>query len=270
MPTTRTDPPVHYEVHGDGPETVLCMGGWGTFCHGGTGEVPRLLRSTFRVVVFDYRGIGDTPRSRTPLTTALLAADAAAVLDDLGVRAAHLVGLVGLGACVGQELALARPELVRSLVMTGTWAAVDPTFADQLDLFRQVHQRLGFAEFQTLCAAYSFDPDFYARNRDRILGPTGAWSALRGRADAHGDLVDACLGHHTLDRLGAITAPTLVLHAGADVITSPRLTRPLAERIPGAQGVLWPDLAHVIAGRDQRARFDQLLSDFYHRIGRVS
>ena len=89
-------------------------------------------------------------------------------------------------------------------------------------------------------------------------------------APAHGDLVDACLRHHTLDRLPAISAPTLVLHAGADVITAPRLTRPLSEGIPGAEGVLWPDLAHIIAGREQRARFDRLLDDFYHRIGRLS
>jgi pimeloyl-ACP methyl ester carboxylesterase len=261
--TSRGGHPVYYEVHGDGPRTALCMGGWGTFCHGGTAEVPRLLTRRFRVVVFDYRGIGDTPRTTGPLTTALLAADAAAVLDEVGTGPVDVVGLVGLGACVGQELALGRPDLVASLVMTGTWAAVDPTFADQLELFRQVHQGLGFAAFQTLCAAYSFDPDFYAHNRDRVLGPAGAWAALRGRPEAHGDLVRACLAHDTRDRLHRITVPTLVLHAGADVITAPRLTRPLEHGIPGARGVLWPDLAHIIAGREQRARFDDLLSDFY-------
>jgi len=41
--------------------------------------------------------------------------------------------MVGMGACIGQELAYARPDLARSLVMTGTWAYADPIMVDQLD-----------------------------------------------------------------------------------------------------------------------------------------
>jgi pimeloyl-ACP methyl ester carboxylesterase len=254
---------LYYEVHGDGDEAALCMGGWGTFCHGRAGDVPRELLRRFRVIVFDYRGLGDSEPAVRALTTAALARDSAAILDALAIDRAHVIGLVGLGACVGQELALARQDLVASLFMTGTWARTDAMLRDQLEMFRRIHLELGFAAFQEACAALSFDPTFYEANRDRILGPEGAWSALRDREEAHSGLVDACIAHDTLDRLEEISVPTFVMHAGADVITTPRLTMPLETGIPGARGTLWSEAAHIIAGRAARHQFDILLGEFF-------
>ena len=168
----------------------------------------------------------------------LLASDAAALIDDLGWSRVHVVGLVGMGACVGQELAINRPDLVRSLLMTGTWAFVDNTLRDQLELFRDVHQTMGFEVFQRFVATFSFTGEFYAEHRDRLLGPNGAWGDLSGRADAHARLVEACLSHDTRDRLDQITCPSFVLHAGIDPVTSPRTTMPLQEGIPGCKGAM--------------------------------
>jgi 3-oxoadipate enol-lactonase len=255
---------LHYEVHGgDSRPKVLCMGGWGSFCHGRFGDVPRYLRENYQVLIWDYRGLGQsTDDPSTPISMKVLASDAAALVTHLGWVATHVVGMVGMGACVGQELAMARPELVRSLLMTGTWAFVDDTLRDQLELFRDVHQQMGFDAFQKLCAVYSFTGEFYAEHSARLLGPDGAWGDLMGKADAHARLVDACLGHDARGRLDRITCPTFVLHAALDPVTSPRTTLPLEAGIPGCQGELWTDLAHVIAGKDMKVRFDALLRGF--------
>ena len=50
----------------------------------------------------------------------LLAEDTAALVDALGIGPAHVSGL-SLGSCVAQELALMRPDLVRTLQLHGTW-----------------------------------------------------------------------------------------------------------------------------------------------------
>lgn len=252
---------LYWEDLGSG-DAILCMGGWGTFCHGRERDLPRSLLQHGRVVVFDYPGLGESSPAPATLTTEDLAQDAAVLLDALGIARAHVVGLVGLGACVAQQLALLRPDLVRSLAMTGTWCRADPTLTDQLELFLDVHQSMGFGPFQRLCAVYSFAPDFYERNRDRILGPEGAWADLNGRAEAHVALVTACLTHDTEARLAAIRAPTLVVHAGADVITGPRLTRRVQDAIPSARGVSWPEAAHIIAGREAKIRLSELLEHF--------
>jgi 3-oxoadipate enol-lactonase len=255
---------LHYEVHGDDSrDKVLCMGGWGSFCHGRFGDAPRYVRENYQVLIWDYRGVGSSTDDRSkPMSMQLLAADAAALIDRLGWDRVHVVGLVGMGACVGQELAIARPELVRSLLMTGTWAFVDRTLRDQLELFRDVHLTMGFEAFQKFVAAFSFTGEFYDEHRDRLLGPTGAWGDLMGKADAHARLVEACLSHDTRGRLHHITCPAFVLHAALDCVTSPRTTIPLEHGIPGCQAELWPDLAHVIAGRDMKIRFDGLLKRF--------
>lgn len=257
---------LYYEVAGEG-DPALVMGGWGTYCHGRQGSVPRAISTNYRTLIFDYPGVGDSSDDDdAPATTIRYAQDVALLLDHLGWTDVHVIGLVGLGACVGQELAIARPDLVRSLVMTGTWAQADPTFTDQLEGLRGAHLHAGFDVFQLLVASFSFTAEFYNANRERLLGPEGAWGELKGRERAHSRLVDACLTHDTLDRLDRITCPTFVLHAAMDVITRPDMTRLLEQRIPGARGETWDDLAHVIAGREQRARFDRLLTEFLDQV----
>jgi len=52
------------------------------------------------------------------------------------------------------------------------------------------------------------------------------------------------------------------VHAGRDVVTTPRHTRPIEQGIPGAHGLLWEDVAHVVAGREQKIRFANTLFDW--------
>ena len=60
MPIARiNDHDMYYEILGRG-DPVLCMGGWGTFCHDNHGHLARGLTERHQVIVFDYRGIGDS------------------------------------------------------------------------------------------------------------------------------------------------------------------------------------------------------------------
>jgi pimeloyl-ACP methyl ester carboxylesterase len=253
---------MYYEIHGQG-DPAICMGGWGTWCHGGERHLARGLTERYRTLIIDYRGIGDSTDDVTvEPTMALHAADVIALLDHLGWRNVHFVGLVGMGACIGQEIAIRRPDLVRSMVNMGAWAKADEFLHDQLEIFRDVHRDSGFFAFQKHVCVMSFLPEFYNANRARLLGPQGPWNELNGRYEAHARLVQACLDHDTLDRLGQIRAPALIVHAGRDAVTGPRTTLPLEHGIAGAQGVMLADVAHVVAGREQKAEFSRLLMSF--------
>ena len=50
--------------------------------------------------------------------------------------------------------------------------------ADQLQAFGDIHEHAGFAAFQAMVASYSFRPDYYNANRDKLLGPGGVWGSL--------------------------------------------------------------------------------------------
>ena len=260
MPTARINGDnMYFEVLGQG-EPVLCMGGWGTFCHDNHGHLARGLTDRYQVVVFDYRGICDSgDELAVPSTMELHANDAIGLLDHLGLKKVHLMGLVGMGACVCQEIAIRRPDLARSMLNMGAWCAVDDFLRDQLEMFRWVHRELGFAYFQKAVTLLSFDAEFYNANRDRLLGPQGGWKELNGRYEAHSRLIDACVAFDSTARLKDIRCPSLIIHAGKDVVTAPRNTIPIEQGIPGAKGLLWEDVAHVVAGREQKIRFAETL-----------
>lgn len=79
--------------------------------------VIRMLSDDFRVVVYDYRGMGRSKGSSSP-SIAESALDAAALIEKLGVGPCHFVGNC-LGSFVGMELAVSRPELLKSGVLMG-------------------------------------------------------------------------------------------------------------------------------------------------------
>ncbi|SNT48577.1 Pimeloyl-ACP methyl ester carboxylesterase [Asanoa hainanensis] len=87
-------------------------------------QVPALVSAGYRVVVANHRGLAPSPAPQGPYRLADVVADAAQLIEDLGQGPCHVVG-ASLGAFVAQELAAARPELVRSAVLLGTRARTD-------------------------------------------------------------------------------------------------------------------------------------------------
>ena len=77
----------------------------------------------------------------------------------------HLMGLVGMGACVCQEIAIRRPDLARSMLNMGAWCEVDDFLRDQLEMFRWIHRDLGFLPFQKAVTLLSFDAEYYNANK---------------------------------------------------------------------------------------------------------
>jgi pimeloyl-ACP methyl ester carboxylesterase len=97
------------------------------------------------------------------------------------------------------------------------------------------------------------------------LGPAGGWRELNGRYPAHSRLIDACVSYNAVERLSAVRCPTLILHAALDQVTSPRTTEVIERAIPGAQSLYWSDVAHVVAGKEQKIRFANTLLDWLER-----
>lgn len=230
---------LNYEIAGDGPPLLLITG---TTASIGlwTPAVLEALAAEHQVIAYDHRGMGGSSPSTDPVTTASLAADAAALLDALGIGAAHVIGW-SLGSTVAQELALARPDLVASLVLYGTWARVDGFQRSVLVGLRapwaygdieSAFAALGIAFSPQLLDRPDF-PDLFAtfvplfpQTADQVTMTVHQW--------------DADLAHDSLDRLPAITAPTTVLVGEQDLLTPSWQSKVVADAIPGAEYVLVP------------------------------
>jgi pimeloyl-ACP methyl ester carboxylesterase len=112
-----------YESHGSGPPVLLLHGlgsdrrSWRAQC--------AALENRHRVIAVDLRGHGESSRPRSGYQIAQLAADVAALVETLELPPAHVVGL-SLGGMVAFQLAVDRPELVRSLVIVNSGPSVIP------------------------------------------------------------------------------------------------------------------------------------------------
>src|SRR3712207_1699751 len=102
------------EQVGEGPD-VLLIGGLGDTVESWQFQLDGLA-DRYRMTAFDNRGAGRTAMPEGAVSVQAMADDAAAVLDGLGILSAHVAGFSG-GSLVSKQLALRRPELVRSLVL---------------------------------------------------------------------------------------------------------------------------------------------------------
>ena len=107
---------------GDGP-AVLLIGGTGDPAESWQAQIDA-FSDRYRVVAPDNRGAGRSSLPASGVTIPAMAEDAAEVLRSLGLGHAHVAGF-SMGGTIAQELAIRHPDLVGSLVLSGTWATPD-------------------------------------------------------------------------------------------------------------------------------------------------
>jgi pimeloyl-ACP methyl ester carboxylesterase len=235
MPQTacRTGVTLNYEISGEGDPLLLIMGTSGSILLWAE-MVPRLAEQ-YQVIAFDNRGLGGSERGQGEITVAGMAEDASALLEALDIPRAHAMGW-SLGSAVVQELSLAHPEQVASAIMYATWGRCDGFQRSVLTALRLPYAvRDMDAALATAGIAFSPQlldhPDFakmlepmlpaFPQNEEQMQVTTEQW--------------DADLAHDTLDRLGQITAPTLVVVGEQDLLTPQWQSKAVADAIPGAR-----------------------------------
>lgn len=199
----------------------------------------RAWRARRRVITYDLRGHGDAGKSeKVPYTIPQFADDLLALLDAFGLERASLLGH-SMGGMICQEFALAHPERVERLILSGTSLgqgnAQSPQAQDMLDMLRNG----GFRDFIEFGADLWFHGTVPKETIDLGIVAAKRCPEYVARAAMQG-----LLEWTARDRIAALRAPTLVL-AGAEDATQPEdHTRELAEALPNATLVLLPDVGH--------------------------
>lgn len=217
---------------------LLVQGAGATHHHWGDRLLDELALS-FDVVAYDHRGTGGSVPAEEAFTIGDLAADASALMDELGWASATVFG-VSFGGVVAQELALRRPDQVDRLVLGCSTA----TESGSMDRFS--HTALnGLIVRGDLVATASNLFRFGVRDTQE-LAPE-AWTEYEHAALAHPVhprtsvlQVDALVRHSTADRLATLDVPTLVIHGDTDRVIAVDHGVELAQHIPGARLQLLP------------------------------
>ncbi|WP_455379348.1 alpha/beta fold hydrolase, partial [Petrachloros mirabilis] len=226
---------IHYEEHGSSPETLVMAHGllWSSLMFE---KQIDAFKSYYRCVTFDFRGQGQSQVTRAGYDMDTLSDDCAAIIKTLGCDPCHFIG-VSMGGIVGLRLALRHPETVKSLTLIGTNAdAESPAKRDRYRLLSTVSFCFGLNAVASRVMPIMFGKTFLTdpeRADERQL-----WQrrfTMNSRIGVRRALAGVINRDGILDKVSAISMPTLILVGDEDVATPPGLSEMMHSRIKGSK-----------------------------------
>ncbi|HZU72833.1 MAG TPA: alpha/beta fold hydrolase [Acidimicrobiales bacterium] len=245
MPTTRVgDVDVAWDEAGTGEALILVQG------LGFAGEmwyrVVPLLAPRFRVITIDNRGTGATGAPPGPYTVEVMAGDVLAVMDAAGLDRANLLG-ISMGGLIVQQVAFSAPERLRSLILVAT-SAGDPerSVAPPAEVAQILASRASLPPRESIEATI---PIAYAPTTKRELIDEDIRRRLERPTSAEGythQLLGASQWRGSVERLGQLKVPTLIVHGTDDGMVPVANAQVLADAIPAAELQLIEGAGHVL------------------------
>jgi pimeloyl-ACP methyl ester carboxylesterase len=224
---------IHAQICGEGEPLLLFSGVWGEVGLW-DGLLPHL--PGFRTIAFDPPGIGRSQMPVFPLTMPALVRVGTAVLDELGIESAHVLG-ASFGGAVAQQMAIWHPGRVRRLVLVSTSFGVFAKpgkvsafwhFAHPLSYHPPRLERVAGTMFG---GRLRQEPELVRTMH--IRRPTNALAAMYRLAPL--------FGWTSLPWLWAIRHPALVVAGDDDPVTPLVNHRIIAALVPGAR-------LHIVRG----------------------
>jgi pimeloyl-ACP methyl ester carboxylesterase len=259
MDVTLNGARIHYERSGAGFPVL--------FIHAGIADSrmwepqAAAFADRFDMIRPDLRGFGDTELPAAPYSGL---ADIVALLDRLEIDRAHVVGC-SMGGTLAIDLALEHPQRVERLVLVAAGVSGSNLGATDAALFTEIEDADKAGDMDAVNRA---EVRLWVDGPRRREGSAPATVRalvldMNGRS-LHTDWASAeaqPIDRPAIDRLGEISAPTLVIvgdqdlpHclANADLITS---------KVPGARKVIIKDTAHL-PSLERPEEFNPVLLDF--------
>ncbi len=206
-------------------QTVMLLHGWMVSADlNWWAAYDDLVAAGYRVLAIDHRGHGRGLRAMEPFRIRDVAADAAAVLRELGVGPVLVAGY-SMGGAIAQQLAHDHPDVVRGVVLSGTaqhWQ--DPQT-------QRAFKALGVLGFM-LSLAPRFTYGLAFRRVGVLREAPGAWVRAELMRNEARDIAEAGRELGRFDSrpwLDEVRAPVAVVLTTRDELVSPRKQRALAE-----------------------------------------
>lgn len=232
----------------------------------------------FHVTRFDNRDIGLSSRSTAPAPSPIqlvrrqfapgqyglgdMAQDTAALIDELGLESAHVVG-VSMGGMIGQTLAARHPSKVRSLASimstTGGGKVGQPARSTLLRMARPPSSSRAAAINRAVMMFRHIGSPGYPYDEAEVRRRAGAAFDRAHDPDGPGRQIAAIMksGNRTRE-VSTITAPTLVIHGTHDRMVNVTGGQATAAAIPGARLETFAAMGHDFPA-GARARIAKLI-----------
>lgn len=236
---------LYYNVQGSSAnQSLLLIAGFDSDSSTWTAMMRSLVQQ-YRVIRLDNRGIGQSSAPDSDYSIKQMADDAVALLEYLNISQVHVTGH-SMGGQIAQELTLAHPEKIQSLILLSSWAKGDSKFNSLIELFGDLTQKLEGILYQKVLLPWLFSDAFYSipGTMEQLINlievypfpptPHGLYHQSR-----------AILSSDTSDRLADIHCPTLVMVGKEDILTPVQFSEQLAQGIPKAELVILEQGGHA-------------------------
>ncbi|WP_341366827.1 3-oxoadipate enol-lactonase [Yoonia sp. BS5-3] len=235
---TRSGVTLHMDIQGpeDGAPVVFANS-LGTNLHMWDPILPFLPKG-LRIIRYDKRGHGRSDVPNGPYTMGQLVGDAEAVCDAAQVKDAMFVGL-SVGGMIAQGLAVKRPDLIRSLVLSNTAAKIGtpPLWQDRVDTITAK----GLPALSDMIMRRWFSRDFYGS------AAMSNWQTMLEATPQEGyiGVCHAIAGTDFFTPTSGLRVPTLGIAGAEDGATPPDLVRETIDLIPGSKFTLMRRAGHL-------------------------
>jgi 3-oxoadipate enol-lactonase len=255
---------LYYEVAGEGQPVLFIHADVSD--HSMWDEQVAAFAPEYRMIRYDKRGFGKTTSADGAYSPR---ADILALLAHLGVAKTFVVGLSNGGA-LALDFTLEHPEMVDGLVVVagGVSGFQAPPTEDEAPVFKkyeELAERKDEAGLLDLGVHVWCDGPFQpegraaASVRERIRQTMSA-----NTRDHHEDLQPSELEPPAMERLGAMTTPTLVLLGSYDFPSGNVAMELLAARVQGAQKTAF-ETAHMV-NMEQPEQFNARVDAFFNTV----
>ena len=249
---------INHLRRGEGQRLLFLNGSGSTLA--GVGFLLKPFFQRFDLVAHDQRGLGLTSVPPGPYAMADYAADALGLMDHLGWDSCRVVG-ISFGGMVAQELAVTAPDRVERLALlcTSPGGAGGSSYPlhELVDLDPEARRAIATTLLDT-----RFTPEYLAEHDDArglaelMAARSEGDKTPEQRRGEHEQLM-ARRGHDVMDRLGAITSPTLVACGRYDGIAPLANGEAIAEAVTGAELRIYEG-GHAFFAQDAAA-FDEVI-----------
>ena len=254
---------IYYEWHGAEGAPVLVLNN-GILMNAAASWAPQTsaFAAAYRVLQYDCRGQGQSDHPVGPYSMAQHADDLAALLDALGVRRAHMLG-ISYGGEVSQAFALRHRERVLSLVLADTVSEVGPELRLIVEGWRAAARSGDAGLLFLVTAPWNFSPAFIAQKAAVLEAARERYRSLDLPAVAL--LCDAFLGVRFTDELRHLDVPACIIVGEADLLKGPRYAQILHGAVRGSR-------LHVLAGAghaatwEAAAEFNRVVLEFLETV----
>lgn len=227
---------INYLIDGEdnGNGTIVLINGLADDLLSWGFQVPALVEAGYRVLRFDNRGIGQSDKPAGPYSSKLLADDAKALVDSLGITGFHLMG-ISMGGMIAEEYAIAYGGDLKSLTLACTYGKADAFCQTMFAMWADLAKGLGVPFVMRDVALWAFTGPFFSERPADAAEFAAAMASLDMSLAAYLAQLAVIQQHDALARVAGIKVPTLVLAGEEDILIPVRLSKQLQAAIPGSQ-----------------------------------